>query len=370
MAILMGRPRTVPLGPPPRIGTRHEPHRPDRPRKPSRRRAGLRTRRHPQGARPGRGGQPRAGAGLPGCGHPASGFGRARDVHRPQDQLRGRRGAHLPGPLADHRQDRGRHPRSGAPGQAVLPAGAHRKGRQDQGEADGPLAPVEPGATMSVEVGTTQAGPEPSGLPAFAVSRSTSMSGTREVAILLVVAAAVAFVVKALVAQAFFTPPPSMVPQLEVHDRVVVSRLAYHLHDPRRGDIVVFDAPPGEETERPPAHELLPVRLARDLGEGVGLLEPRRTEFIKRVIGLPGDTVEGRGGVVFVNGHQLLEPYLPPGVQTSEFPAQVVPPHTLWVMGDNRGDSVDSRRFGPIPRKTVIGRTVLKIWPLSSTSFL
>src|SRR5437763_9875430 len=138
------------------------------------------------------------------------------------------------------------------------------------------------------------------GLPAFAVGRAATFSGGREMVILVVVAAVVAFVVKALVAQAFFIPSASMVPQLEVHDRVVVSRLSYHLHNPRRGDIVVFDAPPGEETEQPPAHELLPVRLARDLGEGVGLLEPRRTEFIKRVIGLPGETVEGRGGVVFV----------------------------------------------------------------------
>src|SRR4051812_5833058 len=144
---------------------------------------------------------------------------------------------------------------------------------------------------------------------------------------------------KTFVAQAFYIPSASMVPQLKVHDRIVVSKLAYHFHDPRRGDIIVFDCPPGAGcTDTSTPNEILPVRLARDLGEAVGLLQPRRDEFIKRVIGLPGETVEGRGGDVYVNGQRLLEPYLPVGVRTSAFPPTVVPPRTLWVMGDNRGN--------------------------------
>ena len=206
-------------------------------------------------------------------------------------------------------------------------------------------------------------------LPAFAVRRVSPWHGTREVAILLVIAAIVAFIVKAVLAQAFFIPSPSMVPQLEIHDRIVVSKVAYKLHAPRRGDIVVFDAPPGEETAEP-ARDPIPLRYVRDLGEAVGLVEPRKTEFIKRVIALPGETVEGRGGHVYVNGKQLVEPYLPPGVATSTFAPRVVPPKTLWMMGDNRGDSIDSRRFGPVPRSTVVGRTVLRIWPLTRASFL
>jgi signal peptidase I len=192
----------------------------------------------------------------------------------------------------------------------------------------------------------------------------------REVVVLLAVAVAVAFGMKAAVAQAFFIPSPSMVPQLQVHDRVVVSKLAYHLHDPRRGDIVVFDCPPEVQTCKKPHHRLLPLRLVRDVGEAVGAVQPDRDEFIKRVIGLPGDTVEGRDGHVFVDDHLLIEPYLPAGVVTDDFPSQLVPPQHLWVMGDNRGDSEDSRAFGPIRRGKVVGRTVFRIWPLPRASFL
>src|SRR6059058_3499872 len=130
-------------------------------------------------------------------------------------------------------------------------------------------------------------------LPAFAVGRTASFSGGREMVILVAVAAAVAFIVKAFVAQAFFIPSASMVPQLEVHDRVVVSKLSYRLHDPRRGDIVVFACPPGADcTVRPPLHQVAPLRWMRGLGEAMGLLQPRRDEFIKRVVALPGETVE------------------------------------------------------------------------------
>jgi signal peptidase I len=191
------------------------------------------------------------------------------------------------------------------------------------------------------------------------------------VPILLGVALVIALVTKAFVAQAFFIPSASMVPQLQVHDRIVVSKLSYRLHDPRRGDIVVFDCPPGADcTERLPRHDILPVRLLRDIGEGVGLLQPRRDEFIKRVIGLPGETVQGKGGDVYIDGRRLVEPYLPAGVRTSDFPATRVEDGTLWVMGDNRGNSEDSRRFGAIRRTTVVGRTVFRVWPLQHAAFL
>ena len=198
------------------------------------------------------------------------------------------------------------------------------------------------------------------------------MRGTlREIPILLAVAVIIAMVMKTFIAQAFYIPSESMVPQLRVHDRIVVSKLAYRLHDPRRGDIVVFDCPPGAGcTDRGSGHEVLPVRLVRDLGEAVGMLQPRRDEFIKRVIGLPGETVEGRDGDVYVDGRRLVEPYLPAGVRTSPFPATIVPSGTLWVMGDNRGNSEDSRRFGPVRRSTVVGRTVFRIWPLPKSAFL
>ena len=100
------------------------------------------------------------------------------------------------------------------------------------------------------------------------------------------------------------------------------------------------------------------------------MVQPDRDEYIKRVIALPGESVEGREGRVFVNGQPLNEPYLPEGVTTEDFPAALVPAGTLWVMGDNRGDSEDSRAFGPIKRSKVVGRTVFRIWPLTRMSFL
>src|SRR3954453_4750660 len=198
------------------------------------------------------------------------------------------------------------------------------------------------------------------GLPPFASERPRSSGAVmlREVIVLAVVAIAVAFAMKAVVAQAFYIPSPSMVPQLQVRDKIVVSKLAYHLHDPRRGDIVVFDCPPEVPNCKRAKHRFLPLRLAHDLGEAVGLVQPDKDEFIKRVIGLPGETVEGHDGHVFVNGRRLIEPYLPAGVVTDDFPATVVPSGHLWVMGDNRGDSEDSRIFGPILRSKVVGRTV------------
>jgi signal peptidase I len=209
------------------------------------------------------------------------------------------------------------------------------------------------------------------GLPPFAVEQPpASKRVAREVPVLLLTAAVIAFLIKSFVAQAFYIPSESMVPQLEVNDRVVVSRIAYHLHDPRRGDIVVFDDPrdgaAAVTTDRPN----IVVRLVRGIGGAVGVVQPSTDEFIKRVIGLPGETVEGKSGRVFVNGRVLYEPYLPDGTVTSDFPPLVVPKGSLWVMGDNRGNSSDSRFFGPIRRSTVQGRTILRVWPPGSASFL
>lgn len=186
----------------------------------------------------------------------------------------------------------------------------------------------------------------------------------------MVLALVVAFVVKAVLVQAYFIPSGSMLPQLREHDRVVVSKLSYQLHSPRRGDIVVFDPPPAAAPRRPSRHELLPLRWARDLGEGLGVLQPRQEVFIKRVVALAGERVEGRNGQVYVDGRRVVEPYLPPGARTSDFAPTVVPPGALWVMGDNRADSFDSRFFGTVRRDRIVGRTIALVWPPSHVSFL
>ena len=190
-----------------------------------------------------------------------------------------------------------------------------------------------------------------------------------ELPLLIGLAVVIAFVVKTFVAQAFYIPSGSMIPQLNEGDRIVVSKVAYHLHDPRRGDIVVFDCPP--RAACPPAPGgILPVRVLRGLFEAIGLRQPSTEEYIKRVIGLPGDQVVGQNGRVYVNGEELVEPYLPTGTLTSDFgPVNVGEGH-LWVMGDNRDESSDSRVFGSIERSSVVGRAILRAWPPTDASFL
>ena len=152
----------------------------------------------------------------------------------------------------------------------------------------------------------------------------------------------VAIVVKAFLLQAFYIPSPSMVPTLQVNDRVLVNKLSYDFHDVRRGDVVVFESPPGVAEK----------------------------DLIKRVIGLPGDTVETRDGEIVVNDEMLDEPYLPKDVGTGPMEKVTVPPGHYWVMGDNRGNSSDSRFFGPIPESSIIGRAFVQVWPLTAFGFL
>lgn len=219
--------------------------------------------------------------------------------------------------------------------------------------------------------------PAEPGLPPFAEStRASSISLAREIPILLLVAFLAAFGVRTLIFQAFYIPSPSMgcagcpVHTLEIDDKVVVSKISYRLHEPRRGDVVVFECPPQAAcVRRPPSAN--PVSGAfRFVGERVGLVPPSTDDYIKRIVALPGETVEGRGGDVFIDGRLLDEPYLPDVVRTSDFGPIIVPPDNVWVLGDNRSNSGDSRVFGPIDRDSIVGRTVLRLLPLRRTAFL
>ncbi len=192
-----------------------------------------------------------------------------------------------------------------------------------------------------------------------------------ETAVLLVVAAVIALVLRAFVAQAFSIPSASMSPQLLVGDRVVVSKLAYRLHDPNRGDIVVFDCPPlAGCPDDEDAGAGVVVRGLHGLLEAVGLRQPSTEEYIKRVIALPGERVEGRDGSVYVDGRRLVEPYLPGTATVADFEPVTVPAGELWVMGDNRSNSADSRTFGTIGDDTVVGRATHRVWPPTRTAFL
>ena len=195
--------------------------------------------------------------------------------------------------------------------------------------------------------------------------RSKRLAAVAELALLLFAAVCLTLVVKANVAQAFSIPSESMVPQLEVGDRVVVSKTSYRLHDVRRGDIVVFPHPSAA-----PDDDGLVAGAVHDLLETVGLRQPPEEELIKRVIGLPGEVVGAEDGHVVVDGRALIEPYLPPGTATGSFGPTVVPPGHVFVMGDNRGNSADSRMIGPIEVDTIVGRAIARVWPPSRTAFL
>ena len=165
----------------------------------------------------------------------------------------------------------------------------------------------------------------------------------------VVLALVAAFLVKTFVLQTFFIPSASMEPTLNIGDRVFVNKLAYSFHSVHRGDVVVFTLPPGESA-----------------GTGVD-------DLIKRVIGLPGETVEARQGRIYINGRPLAEPWLPKGVSpVAGLPLEKtrVPPNDYFLMGDNRGNSSDSRHFGPIPGNLIVGRAFVRIWPFSRLGFL
>ncbi|MCH2416382.1 MAG: signal peptidase I [Acidimicrobiales bacterium] len=171
-----------------------------------------------------------------------------------------------------------------------------------------------------------------------------------EWAVVLVGAIGLALLIKAFLFQAYYIPSPSMNPTLLEGDRILVNKLSYNLHSVNRGDLVVFSAQ--EETKG-------------------------KDDLIKRVIGLPGEFVTVGDGKMEINGGLLLEPYLPLQTEINSFATPVncvnrpeetsgcrVPSDHVFVMGDNRSNSRDSRFFGPVPIEDIEGRAFIRIWPL------
>jgi signal peptidase I len=183
----------------------------------------------------------------------------------------------------------------------------------------------------------------------------------RELPVLLVLALAIALVIKTFVAQAFFIPSESMLPTLKVGDRVIVEKIGYRIGDPARGDIVVFEREADLQAPEPG----LWTKVGDSFRELFGLPVAGREDLIKRVIAVEGDRIEARGGIVFVNGRMIDEPYLRDDTVTSDFSVTTVPPDTVWVMGDNRAGSGDSRGFGPVPVDEIVGEAVFIVWPFS-----
>jgi len=151
--------------------------------------------------------------------------------------------------------------------------------------------------------------------------------------------------IRTFVAEARYIPSSSMEPTLEINDRLVVEKISYHLNPPQRGDIIVFWPP-------------------ESLFEAE---EKRKDAFIKRVIGIPGDTVEVRNGMVFVNDEPREEDYIEAEPNYTWGP-ETVPPESYLVLGDNRNSSFDSHAWEPdsfVPAENIIGKAVVRFWPPS-----
>jgi signal peptidase I len=178
---------------------------------------------------------------------------------------------------------------------------------------------------------------------------------------LILMAFALALLIKSTLLQAFWIPTGSMEPTLVPHDRVIVAKVPYYFHDPQRGDVIVFEEPdPAKEPERG-----VWGAFTHWLGQGLGFSPPDNPDYIKRVIGEPGDVVSARDGYVYVNDVRISEPYL--HERTARFPETTVPSGELFVMGDNRSNSLDSRfDLGFVPIDRVVGKAVWIIWPLEN----
>lgn len=188
----------------------------------------------------------------------------------------------------------------------------------------------------------------PAGARKESPPKRSSTRGAVEWVAILVAAVLVAFLLQRFVVQAFYIPSGSMETTLIPGDRVLVNKVSYDLHGVHRGDIVVFSKPASDTT-------------------------PNIKDLIKRVIGLPGEQISsGPDGTVLINGKAIAQPWLTATARANPGPAitpQVIPRGDYFMMGDNRGDSADSRIIGPVPGHLIIGRAFVRVWPVSSLDF-
>jgi signal peptidase I len=195
--------------------------------------------------------------------------------------------------------------------------------------------------------------------------RGRRRSFWKELPVLIIIAFAVALLVKTFALQAFYIPSASMEPTLVEGDRVLVEKVSDWWGEPARGQVIVFEreiAAPELGTGEAEDENVF-TDIVTAFRELIGFPTGDEQDFIKRVMAVGGDTIEGRNGGVFVNGERVEEPFLEPGDGTAEFPPVEVPEDMLFVMGDNRNNSDDSRNFGPIPEESVVGHAFVLIWP-------
>lgn len=166
-------------------------------------------------------------------------------------------------------------------------------------------------------------------------------SALRETVEIVVVALVLAVVIKTFIVGNYWIPSESMLPTIEVNDKVVVTNFSYWFDGPKRGDVVVFQYP----------------------------LDPKK-DYIKRCIGEPGEVIEFKDSKLYVNGEQIAEPYLPEGLEFDDFGPVMVPEGSYFMCGDNRNHSADSRAWGFVEKQYIIGKAQFIYWPFARWSTL
>ncbi len=190
----------------------------------------------------------------------------------------------------------------------------------------------------------------------------------KELPVLVVVAFGIALLIKTFLVQAFYIPSESMEPTLLEDDRVLVSKLSYKIGDPEYGDVIVFRSATQPVVVREDRGAV--GNFIQSLKEALGL-SSSEYDLIKRVIATEGQTVEVKEGSVFVNGAKLQEPYRrDPDAPLPDYGPRKLRTDEVFVMGDNRFNSTDSRSFGPIKEGAIVGRAFVLIWPVDRVDWM
>lgn len=241
---------------------------------------------------------------------------------------------------------------------------------QDRDEATAGPQPAEPNRPDG-SAGGSRALP-PGAIPEDEAPRSRPRwAFARELVVIVVVALVLSFVVKTFVAQPFYIPSASMENTLDIGDRIIVSKFTPQHSPLHRGDVIVFEDPKTWGSQ--PHHPSLLKRVVQDSLVFVGVLPGGGDHVVKRLIGLPGDHVVCcTNGKLTINGVAITEPYID-GIMTPTPFNITVPDDKVWVMGDNRNDSADSRmhdgtshgKLGSVPMSDITGQVVAIAWPIS-----
>jgi signal peptidase I len=186
-----------------------------------------------------------------------------------------------------------------------------------------------------------------------------------ELVVIIAVALGLALAIQAFIVKPYEIPSGSMLPTLHLGQRILVDRVGTHFSSPKVGDIYVFHPPASETCANPREGQNGDGQDARQACDVVQSQESSQT-YVKRVVGLPGDHLSIRDGHVFRNGKRESDSYTIPcdGSGECDFPGTItIPPGEYYMMGDNRPDSLDSRFWGPVPKKWMIGEAFLTYWP-------